>query len=282
MQFNFDLIGVETSPLQVRWTERDAMLYALGVGAGMDDPSIELGFTTQNSRGIPQRMLPTYGVLAAPARLPEHFGELPMKKLLHAEQGVTLYAPLPPAGALTATSVVTGIFDKGSGALVRVRTRAHNTDGKLVAESRVGIFVRDAGGFGGERGPALGKQSPSRHPDMSVTYTTRNDQALLYRLCGDYNPLHSDPAFASEAGFSRPILHGLCTYGFAGRALLHALCAGDPDRFKSMDGRFSASVFPGDTLVISIWKEDPGEAAFNVTLSDGTVVLDRGRVSYEP
>lgn len=280
MQFNFDLIGVETSAQETRWTERDTMLYALGVGAAMDEPFAELAFTTQNSRGAPQRVLPTYGVLAAPARLPENFGELPLPKMLHAEQGISLHAALPAAGALHSTSIVTGIYDKGSGALIRVRTSARDAAGRLIAESRLGVFVRDAGGFGGERGPSSGEQTPASAPDITVTYSTRKDQALLYRLSGDYNPLHSDPTFAALAGFERPILHGLCTYGFAGRALLHSLCASDPSRFKSMDGRFSACVFPGDILAISIWKQEPGRALFNVTARDGTSVLDHGRFTY--
>jgi acyl dehydratase len=282
MPFNLDLIGVETSPVEFRWTERDTMLYALGVGAGMGDPSIELSFTTQNSRGVAQRVLPTYAVVAAPASLPEQFGELPLSKVLHGEQGITLHRPLPAAGALWSSSTVTGMYDKGSGALIRVRTLGRDREGKLVVESRLGIFVRDAGGFGGDRGPPSGSPCPSRDPDRIVTYTTRKDQALLYRLSGDYNPLHSDPAFAREAGFERPILHGLCTYGFAGRALLQSLCAGEPERVKSLDGRFRASVYPGDAIAVSIWQEGAGQAAFNVSSPDGTVVLDRGRLVYEP
>jgi acyl dehydratase len=123
--------------------------------------------------------------------------------------------------------------------------------------------------------------APERKPDAEMTYTTREDQALLYRLNGDMNPLHSDPDFAKMGGFDRPILHGLCTYGFTGRALLHALCGSDPARFRSMEGRFSKPVLPGDSLTVSMWV-DGGEAIFRTTDSDGDVVLDQGRCTFEP
>ncbi|MGH9113207.1 MAG: MaoC family dehydratase, partial [Acidimicrobiales bacterium] len=118
---------------------------------------------------------------------------------------------------------------------------------------------------------------PERAPDHEVTYPTRIDQALVYRLSGDRNPLHSDPKFAAMAGFARPILHGLCTYGFTGRALLHSLCDGDPARFRSMSGRFSSPVFPGEALTVRIWTDVDGRAAFQTLGPDGRVVLDAGR-----
>ncbi len=122
---------------------------------------------------------------------------------------------------------------------------------------------------------------PEREPDHEVTYQTRTDQALLYRLSGDRNPLHSDPAFAAMGGFDRPILHGLCTYGFTGRALLHALCDSDPARFRSMEGRFSSPVLPGEALTVKAWV-DGGEAVFQTTGDDGRVVLDAGKVTFDP
>ncbi|HEY2997692.1 MAG TPA: MaoC family dehydratase, partial [Acidimicrobiales bacterium] len=119
-----------------------------------------------------------------------------------------------------------------------------------------------------------------RDPDHVVTYPTRTDQALLYRLSGDHNPLHSDPAFAQRAGFPRPILHGLCTYGFTGRALLHTVCGGDPAQFRSMSGRFSSPVFPGEALTVRVWVDGEGRAAFQTVGPDGRVVLDAGEVTY--
>jgi acyl dehydratase len=178
---------------------------------------------------------------------------------------------------------VTGIYDKGSGALVTSENVAvdANTGEKLITAAS-GVFIRGEGGFGGDRGPGDGWQQPQRPPDHVVVQPTRPEQALLYRLSGDRNPLHADPKFAARGGFSRPILHGLCTYGFTGRALLHTLCACDPARFRSMSARFSRPVLPGDTLVVSIWLPPDGEytALFQTATEDGTVVIDRGRMQF--
>jgi acyl dehydratase len=143
------------------------------------------------------------------------------------------------------------------------------------------VYVRGAGGFGGDRGPSDRlHEPPPRKPDHEVRYETRPDQALLYRLSGDRNPLHSDPEFARAAGFPRPILHGLCTYGFTGRALLHTLCGSDPSRFKSMEGRFSKPVFPGETLTIAMWI-DGRICTFQTKNERGEVVLDSGKLTFE-
>jgi len=148
------------------------------------------------------------------------------------------------------------------------------------------LFIRGEGGFGGERGPSGPRNvAPDSAPDAEVSQTTSPDQALLYRLSGDRNPLHSDPSFAALGGFDRPILHGLCTYGFAGRALLHELCGSDPGRMRSMEGRFSASVFPGETLTTRVWRTGDGEALYTTSASGSAagdrVVLDGGRVTFE-
>ena len=147
----------------------------------------------------------------------------------------------------------------------------------LLLSSTTSAFIRGEGGFGGDRGPPDSWARPDRDPDLQVTQPTRPEQALLYRLTGDRNPLHTDPAFAARGGFATPILHGLCTYGFTGRALLHAVCGGDPARFGCMSGRFSQPVLPGETLITSIWRDDDG-ALFQTAKPDGTVVIDRGRM----
>jgi acyl dehydratase len=154
-------------------------------------------------------------------------------------------------------------------------------DGSLLYSTGSSLFIRGEGGWGGDRGPS-GPQNvpPEREPDHSVTYVTSPDQALLYRLNGDRNPLHSDPSFAALGGFDRPILHGLCTYGFTGRALLHALCGSDPARFQHVEGRFSSPVLPGDALSIKMWETGPGEAVFTTSKQDGTVVIDQGGLRY--
>ena len=165
--------------------------------------------------------------------------------MLHGEESVTLHAPLKVEGTVESVSTVTGIYDKGSGAVITSSAVATDVDtGEPVWTITRSSFIRGEGGWGGDRGPSAGVQIPDREPDHQVTYSTRIDQALLYRLMGDRNPLHSDPKFAARAGFERPILHGLCTFGFTGRALLHTLCGSDPDRLVSMGGRFSKPVFP--------------------------------------
>jgi acyl dehydratase len=143
------------------------------------------------------------------------------------------------------------------------------------------VFIGGAGGFGGERGPAEDDEPLTSKPDHTVTYATRADQALLYRLSGDRNPLHSDPTYAQRAGFERPILHGLCTYGFAGRAVLHAAAGGDPDRVRSVSTRFAKPVYPGDALHVDLWNAADG-VRFRVRTDADVVVLDRGRATITP
>jgi acyl dehydratase len=275
---NHDVIGVESEPVQRSWTSKDTLLYAVGVGAGLDDPLLELPFTTENSADVDQLVLPTFAVLAAQGGGRGNLGDFNPAMLVHAEQAFELHRPLPPAGTALVTSKVTGIWDKGSGALVTSQSRAVGEDGEPLVTSRGSAFIRGEGGFGGERGPSDDWPEPDREPDHRVTYRTRPEQALLYRLSGDRNPLHSDPKFAALAGFQRPILHGLCTYGVTGRALLHAVAGSDPARFAAMAGRFSKPVFPGESLTVAMWCD--GESVrFRTTKDDGTIVIDRGRAT---
>jgi acyl dehydratase len=282
MPLDHSLVGVTGEPRARSWTSADALLYAVGVGAGLGDPLQELQFTTENTAGVEQQVLPTFGVLIAQARPARSLGDFDRAMLVHAEQYVELHGPLPVDGTVLASSTVTGIYDKGSGALVVSESQAVDAEtGDTMVTSRTGTFIRGEGGFGGDRGSSEPWPDPDRAPDHAVTLQTRPEQALLYRLSGDRNPLHADPAFAARGGFSRPILHGLCTYGFTGRALLRALCGCDPARFVSMYGRFSHPVLPGDSLVISIWLTEGGSAQFRTALQDGTVVIDRGVVRYQ-
>lgn len=272
-------VGAEFDSTERTWSSSDCLLYALGVGAGVD----ELAFTTENSSGIEQRALPTMAVVLGGmgGRLEDKIGKFDWAAVLHAEQGLELHRPLPVEGHVRITARVAAIWDKGKGALVTIEGHAvDNAGGEPLYSTRSSLYIRGEGGWGGERGPSMRANTPpDRPPDHVVTYTTRIDQALLYRLNGDRNPLHSDPAFARRAGLDRPILHGLCTYGFTGRALLHALGDGDPDRFRSMEGRFSAPALPGDDLTVSMWVED-GEAVFQTARTDGTVVFDGGRCRF--
>ena len=287
MSLDHSLVGVPGEPQERSWTSTDALLYAVGVGAGLGDPLQELEFTTENSEGVTQQVLPTFGVLVAQPRTGKRLGNFDRAMLVHAEQAFELHQPLPVEGMVRTVSTVTGMYDKGSGALVATESVAADaaTGAKLVT-SRSGVFVRGEGGFGGERGPGDGWRRAEGPPDHRGVLATRPEQALLYRLSGDRNPLHADPKFAARGGFSRPILHGLCTYGVTGRALLHALCGSDPARFAAMSGRFTRPVLPGDTLVVSIWLDDEpaedggGSARFQTATEDGSVVIDRGRMRF--
>jgi acyl dehydratase len=274
-------IGAKTEPQVFEWTDRDTLLYALGVGAGTDD----LAFTTENSHDIPQQVLPTYAVIACTGfAAAGKIGSFNFAMLLHGSQEIRLFEPLPPAGKLSVVGEVADIQDKGEGknAVVMLKATGTNPDtGKVVAETMATAVIRGEGGFGGQPGQRpVAPEIPDRDPDSRIALPTREDQALIYRLSGDRNPLHSDPVFAARGGFDGPILHGLCTYGFTGRALLHTLVGGDPRRFRHMEGRFSAPVMPGDSLTISIWRTGEGEALYTTATQDGTVVLDQGKCLF--
>jgi acyl dehydratase len=283
MPINPDAVGSTSEPREASWTSKDCLLYALGVGAGVQDPTgSELEFTTENSQDVTQRVLPTFPVVvpAGGAGL-EKVGTFNMAMLVHGEQTVTLHSALKVQGTAVGVTTITGVYDKGSGAVIEMQTEAKDKEtGQLLWTTVNSAFVRGEGGFGGDRGPSAKTEFPDRDADHTVSYPTRQDQALLYRLNGDRNPLHSDPKFAAMAGFEKPILHGLCTFGFTGRALLHTLCASDPARFVSMYARFSKPVFPGQTLTVSMWEQGDGEAVYR-TATDSGVVIDGGRLTYK-
>ena len=276
MPINPDAVGTRSQPTRSAWTSRDSLLYALGVGAGLD----ELQFTTENTMNVEQRVLPTQAVvLPSLSGAFANIGSFNPAMLVHGEEAIVLHREIPVHGEIDTVAEVTGVWDKGKGAVVEVTGRATlASDGEPLFDVVLSAFIRGEGGWGGDRGPSGPKNiAPDREPDHSVTYQTREDQALLYRLSGDRNPLHSDPGFAAMAGFPRPILHGLCTYGFTGRALLHAVCDGDPAAFASMEGRFSSPVFPGEALTTVMWNIEDG-AVFQTRGGDGRVVIDAGRV----
>ena len=279
MPINPEAVGATSAPVERSWTSTDCLLYALGVGAGqLDALDFELEYTTENSTDRPQKVLPTFATVVGGAGPPRAtLGSFDPAMLVHGEQAIELFGLIPPEGTVRTTSVVTGIYDKGSGALVVSKsTSVDALRGEPLFASTTSLFVRGEGGFGGERGPSSSVGPlPDREPDDVVTYSTRADQALLYRLSGDRNPLHSDPVFAKRAGFDRPILHGLCTYGFTGRALLHTVCGSDPTRVRSMAGRFSRPTYPGDTLTVSIWADGEG-VRFRTDNQRGETVIDSG------
>ena len=268
-------VGTEGEPSLRSWTAKDCMLYALGVGAGTD----ELEFSTEKN----QRVLPTFAVIVGGGGVPfREMGSFNPAMLVHGEQKIEVYKEIPPEGSIESTGRIAAIYDKGKGALVVTESTSRDVkSGEPLFKTVMSLYIRGEGGFGGERGPSGPRNvAPDRKPDAEVTYDTRRDQALLYRLSGDMNPLHSDPEFARRGGFDRPIGHGLCTYGFTGRALLHTLCGSDPARFRSMEGRFSKPVYPGESLTVSMWI-DGGEALFRTTNPDGDVVIDQGRCTFQ-
>lgn len=280
MAINLGAVGLTSGPYGHSWDSTTSILYALGVGAGVD----ELEFTTENSHGIVQKVLPTFCVVAGgPSTLEiwNAIGSFDSSKLLHAEQGLKLYRELPVSAEVETVSEVVGIYDKITGAAIEVKSLTVLVDSKEpLFETTSMAFIRGEGGFGGPRGERIKAMAfPERDPDYVITYETSQIQALLYRLSGDRNPLHSDPSFAQAAGFDRPILHGLCSMGFAGRALLHGLCGSKPEMFGSMSVRFVSPVFPGDLLTTSIWETDDG-GLFRTENQSGSIVLDRGRFKY--
>ena len=270
-------VGATGDPVKRSWTSKDGLLYALGVGAGLDD----LQFTTENTKDTPQRVLPTFAVIIGGGGAPfGKIGTFNPAMLVHGEQGIELFDAIPPEGEIESTGRVSAIWDKGKGAVVEMESESTLVaTGKPLLKTRMSAFIRGEGGFGGERGPSAKFEAPSRAPDHEVTHETRADQALLYRLSGDRNPLHSDPSFAKMGGFDTPILHGLCTYGFTGRALVATLCDNDPSRFKSMHGRFSQPVYPGETLTVKMWI-DGNECTFQTVNQDSAVVLDQGKTTF--
>ena len=278
MPINPEAVGVKGQPSQRSWTSKDALLYAVGIGAGTD----ELQYTTENTKDTDQKVFPTFAVIVGGGGIPmREVGSFNPALMVHGEQGIELLSEIPAEGEIESVGECTAIYDKGSAAVLEFTSESKNiATGEVLLRTRTSLFCRGEGGWGGDRGPSEKIQFPDRAPDRQVSYTTREDQALTYRLSGDRNPLHSDPSFAAMGGFEKPILHGLCTYGFTGRGLLNALCDGDAGRFRSMNARFSKPVIPGDTLTVSMWV-DGSEALFRTTNQDGDVVIDQGVFRFE-
>lgn len=289
MPINPDAVGSTSEPSRASWTSKDALLYAVGVGAGQE-PLEELQYTTENSTDVDQKVLPTMAVVLGFGAAFDKIGTFNPAMLVHGEQSIHLHREIPVEGEIETVGEITGIYDKGKGAVVVSESRSTLVDpstgqpGEALFTKTMSAFIRGEGGWGGDRGPSNDWEKPDRDADVSVTYTTRPEQALIYRLSGDRNPLHADPAFAAMGGFDRPILHGLCTYGFTGRGLLHGLCDGDSSRFTSMYGRFSSPVFPGEDLTVDIWRTGEGSdgatALFQTKGGDGRVVIDAGTCTY--
>jgi acyl dehydratase len=286
------MFGTEIATGTFTWDTDRTQLYAIGVGAGMEDPFEELQFTTENTRGVPPAVIPTFMTTMSAERTGDWIKNLGFKArdwdsgfpegLVHGEQRVTLARPIPPTGTADMRQVLVGVYDKGKSALIVSECHATLSDtGEYLGATRMGLFVRGQGGFGGERTPAdeFAWTQPATKPDLTVSLQMLKGQALIYRLSGDHNPHGTDPNVTMLDGFDKPIFYGLGTYGFACRALLKGLCGGDVARFGAIDGRFVMPVHPGDRLDTAIWHTDGG--AFFQTYANGErLVIDRGIFRY--
>lgn len=272
MAINRDVIGKSYGPFGFEYGHRDTILYALGIGANES----ELPFLYEKHGPL---VYPSYAVVPAFTAAGACVGELKINPfmIVHGEQHVRLHGPVPPRGKIETVSTVKGIYDKGSGALVEVECRS-SAEGKALFENVFSFFVRGEGGFGGDRGPKTEKaEPPARPPDLRAELVTERRQALLFRLSGDWNPLHADPDVAKAAGFERPILHGLCTFGHTVRAVVRDVCGCDPAKVRGIHARFSAPVLPGQTLIVEMWRD--GSRVLCQTKTDaGSVVLSNGLI----
>jgi len=275
MALNLDIIGEKFEFPPYVYNQDTVILYALGIGAGMND----LPFVYEKDL----KVYPTFAVIPfGPGLFPfiEKSG-INLFTLLHGEQKIKLYKPIPSSGTIQSSSVCESIWDKGDkGAVLTLKVESRDATGELLFENTALLMDRSGGNFGGDRGPKTESVNPpeGKSPDFSVAYKTSPDQAVLYRLSGDKNPLHIDPDFAKMGGFDKPILHGLCTYGYAGRAILASVCNNDPTRMKSFHVRFKGVVFPGDTLTTEGWKLEAGKYVIRTTTQDGREVLGNALV----
>jgi acyl dehydratase len=280
------LKGMKFEPLRHTYTRRDTMLYALGLGVGANNPvdAGELKYVYEKSLvALPMQAV----TLAAGAMLlaqPE-LG-INYQMLLHAEQSLLVHKTLPVEGSVTSEISIDEIYDKGAnkGAILYMTRKLIDSEsGDLLVTLGTVAFLRGDGGFGGKsEGAPKPRPVPADRPaDVRVSLPAMLNQALIYRLSGDYNPLHIDPEVAAVAKFDRPILHGLCHYGMAGRALIKALCGDDPSHLRRLDARFTNPVFPGEPLHMEIWNIGAGDASFRVVATDRkAIVQDFGRCEY--
>jgi acyl dehydratase len=283
-----DCLGQRTKEVVREWTSDDALLYAVGVGAGQEDPTTELEYSTENSAGHPQRLLPTYAAVLS-GELPP-VGEIDYANFFHAGQRVDVFAELPVAGRIRTYTEITEVSDKRTGALVVCEAPVIDAEtGDLLAKSTSSFFFRGAGGFsgatasssgsGGAAGTAAaGAGAAPAEPDVTETIRTSPGQALIYRLSGDRNRLHSDPELAASAGFARPILHGLCTYGMVGRTAIRLLRSRGHE-LTSLGVRFSSTVRPGQVLTLRGWYTGEG-LRFEVVTDEGKAALTGGTAGW--
>ncbi len=270
MALNLEMVGKNMEPIGFTYDQDDVILYALGIGAGVEN----LDFVYEKNL----KVFPTFAVVPFfPALVPFILAaKINLFKLLHGEHKIIVHKPIPASGKLSTTAVCSTVYDKGDkGAVIHVDFKTRDESDDLIFENRAIIIDKSAGNFGGDRGPEAEKILPpeGQEPDFQVIHETSPNQCALYRLSGDKNPLHIEPEFAARGGFDRPILHGLCSYGFAGRAILESVCDNDPARLKSFGVRFMNVVYPGDSLITQGWKLDTGKYVIQTSNQDGKIIL---------
>lgn len=272
-------LGAELPAGESTWAADDVILYHLGVGAGVPptDPG-ELEYTYESSlKVLPSfGVIPVFGTLVGLLSVPGM--QVNPAMLLHGEQDLVLHRPIPTEATVSHRARVTDIFDRQKGALVVVEAETTDADGPLFT-NRFSAYIRGEGGWGGDRGPRPGNLPPEREPDRVVSSATLPQQALLYRLSGDRNPLHADPGFAAMGGFDRPILHGLCTFGIACKAAVDAELGGDVTKVARYQVRFSGVAYPGETIVTSMWRQDGGILLRSVAEERGAPVLTNAAIT---
>ncbi len=278
---SMSLLGVELDPVDISWDQKDVQLYSVAVGAQPED---ELQYIYEGAPGG-LKVLPTYGVvpgLAVAAGLVSKV-KFNLMMLLHGEQSITLHKPLPVSFKGKLKGRISEVYDKGKAAVLGVTADAVDANGEKIFSLHLTMFIRGSGGFGGERGSSDPVNvPPERAPDHVIHDKTTLQQAAIYRLTGDINPIHIDPNFAQMGGFAKPFLHGLCTYGFVGRAALKALCGGDTSKFVGFQARFADRVELGDEIITKIWDMGNGEAIIQAESQKGNIVLSQAKVTYKP
>ena len=269
------LVGATLPEITFTWTESDVLLYHLAVGAGATPGDNLSGQTLRwTVEGDQLQVLPSFGIVSPTFHLTEPPRELPgcdidLSHVLHGTQAVEVHGSVPTSGSVTVATRITDVWDKGNAAVIVQEGTATAADGTALWSTRSSMFVRGEGGWGGERGPSVARlELPERGPDLDTSYATTPEQALLYRLCGDRNPLHADPAFAKAAGFPAPILHGLCSLGIALRMVVDGLLDGDAAAVRQVTARFAGVVFPGEAIRVRAWSADR-EVRVQATIGDG-------------
>ena len=267
-------IGADLGSRTFSWTESDVLLYHLGIGAGSrPGDNLDAGALRYTLDDAALQVLPSFGVVAPtfhetnPPPLDLPGCDINLAQVVHGSQSISVSGPLPTSGTATVRTTLTDIWDKGKAAVIWQEGVATSPEGEELWRVRSSIFVRGEGGWGGDRGSAEPVVVPTRDADHVSSYAVTPQQALLYRLCGDRNPLHADPGFAKAAGFPAPILHGLCSYGIVLRELTDGLLGGDATRVGGFTGRFAGVVFPGETIRVAGWRE--GEAIIGSATIDG-------------